>query len=165
MSKQTPDNNGKTYDTTTNKVNVRATMFKRAYVDVNSPTFCNITQSALKAGYSQEYAENLSHLNPKWYQEFKEDAEVMRAEMLKKAERNLNRVLDITPEDATDKKLQQDASKFVSERIGKDAYSTRKELTDKGGRRLFNSTRDEATEDALQGLFIGVQAEPTTEED
>lgn len=155
-----PDNTGKTYKT--HKIDPRATAFKRAYLDSHNPqTFCNITQSALAAGYSEEYAHNLSARtnSPKWYKEFQEQADFMRANMLKQAEKNINRTLTEEPKDTVDKKLQQDASKFVSERLGKDHYSTRKELTDKGGRKLFTNQTQHNEEIAVEDLFIGVSSE------
>lgn len=50
-----------------------------------------------------------------------------------------------------------DASKFVTERLGKEHYSTRKELTDKGGKRLFN-VKDKEADETLVDLFKGVEA-------
>ena len=40
--------------------------FLRLYNDPKSETFGNALQSALKAGYSQEYAENITSLFPDW---------------------------------------------------------------------------------------------------
>lgn len=158
-NKSTTNNTGKTYKKT-NKINLRAIAFKRFYIDVKSPTFCNIYQSAIKAGYAPEYAENISGRNPKWYQEMQADADFNRANMLRQAEKNISDTLKSVPDDSTDKKLKADASKFVAERVGKDKYSSRQELTDAGGKRLFNVKHVDDTQGALDDLFVGVAAEP-----
>lgn len=43
--------------------------FIQAYNDPNSETYSNALQSGLVAGYSREYSENITHLNPKWLSE------------------------------------------------------------------------------------------------
>lgn len=59
--------------------------------DPNSPTFGNYTQSFIKAGFSREYAENVTHLAPEWLSAFiGEDSP-----MIAKATRNLNKFLDL----------------------------------------------------------------------
>lgn len=152
--KKMPDNNGKTYKrrTTTPRVN----LFKQYYLDVNGDTFCNIRGSAIKAGYSPEYAENISHNRPKWWVEFQTEGNFRRAKMLDLAEQRLQERLEEQPETKDDKKMQTDVSKFISERVGKEYYSTRQELTDKGGKKLFSNDKD--SEPALQELFVGVKA-------
>ena len=155
--KKTPDNTGKTYST--HKSDYRSIEFKRAYLNSDNPqTFCNITQSAIQAGYSDEYAKNLSaNTNcPKWYKEFTKQSDYLRAEMLQQAEYNLNKTLKDTPQNDTQSKIKTDVSKFVSERLGKQHYSTRQELTSKDGKRLFD-IKDKDTNTELNELFVGVQ--------
>jgi hypothetical protein len=96
--------------------------FLTHYNDPQSPTFGNALQSALKAGYRQEYAESITHKNPQWLHEG-----VDRAKLLEQAEKNLQRYATQEPENDTDKKLQVDVSKFIAERVGKTYYSTRTE--------------------------------------
>lgn len=43
--------------------------FLKYYTDPKSGTFSNATQSAIKAGYSQDYADNLTSLMPDWLSE------------------------------------------------------------------------------------------------
>lgn len=68
----------------------RQALFLASYLDPKSITFSNALQSALQAGYSQEYAENLTHKMPAWLSEA-----VGNHAMLAKAERNLNEILDL----------------------------------------------------------------------
>lgn len=39
------------------------------WLDPTSPTFGNLYQSCIKAGFSNSYALNISHLNPSWLSE------------------------------------------------------------------------------------------------
>ena len=74
----------------------------------------------------------------------------------------LRTLLEEHPETPTDKKIQTDVTKFVSERLGKDHYSTRKELTDKGGRRLFNNQSQTHEDVALEDLFVQTSTKEDT---
>jgi hypothetical protein len=47
----------------------RQAAFLAAYIDPKSPTYSNALQSALSAGYSQQYAENITSLLPEWLSE------------------------------------------------------------------------------------------------
>lgn len=152
-----PNNEGKTYKTL-KTFNPKAEMFKQFFLSPTSTTFMNVRGSAIRAGYSEMYADNITVQSPKWWNELKEGAEYMRASMLQSAEKNIKRTLVDTPENETALKLQHDASKFVSERLGKDFYSTRQELTDKGGRRLIPNETRSGAQLSLSTLFKGVQA-------
>lgn len=147
-----PDNTGAEYGTN-KKDDPRILAFKTHYLDSKSPTFMNVLQSALKAGYSYTYACNISVQQPKWWKELQESSEHLRASMLHKAERNLNKYL----EDDKDKATQSKVTLFVSERLGKEHYASRQELTDKGGRRLFSDKSKDVASIALSDLFKGVQ--------
>jgi hypothetical protein len=110
--------------------------FIKFYLDPNSETFGNATQSALKAKYTDIYAKNITGLMPKWLSEnIGDDA------MLSKAVSNLNEFLNmeckedkigafgpiIDPitkkrikEDNVGKmRIKYDSTKFVAERLGK----------------------------------------------
>ena len=156
MAKKIPNNTGKTYKT--NKPNYKAGMFATFYMNPQSETFMNARASAMRAGYSEEYSSNITHLRPKWFVELSESSQHERAAMLAGAQRNLKKVID-KPQSSLDKdgqKLQVDVSKFVSERIGKDHYSTRQELTDKGGRKLFTNETKETADVALEDMFTTI---------
>lgn len=97
----------------------RQTAFLAHYLNPKSDTFGNAKQSALQAGYSEEYAHNMIGQMPEWLSE-----NISRVNMLGKAEKNLEKFLD----DESDKRIQADITKFVAERLGKNRYSTKQEV-------------------------------------
>lgn len=111
--------------------------FLSYYTNPKSETFSNATQSALKAGYSAEYADNITYLMPDWLSESLGDMKRLR-----KAEKNLDEVqgIDIYDEEGKpdsqliDKRTKVDM--FLAERLNKTKYSTRNELTGKDGQNL-----------------------------
>ena len=108
--------------------------FLRFYTDPTSLTFSNALQSALKANYSQEYAENITSQMPEWLSEYLGK----KKRLLSKAEKNLESILDKGVDDKDSLKVVADTSKFIAETVGKDDYSKRNELTGKGGKDLPN---------------------------
>jgi hypothetical protein len=155
MAKPIPDNNGKTY-TTQKAMNIKADMFAQFFLNPTSKTFMNVYQSGLRAGYSDLYSRNITVQRPKWWVTLTESAEYRRAQMLDKAESRLNERLTDKSTDKDRLKLQTDVAKFVSERLGKEHYSTRQEVTGADGRRLFdNKTREDAST-PVAALFKGV---------
>lgn len=109
------------------KFNPQQQEFLKNFLDPNSETFSNYTQSALKAGYTREYAENISSLMPKWLDEALEDSSLVR-----KALDNLSDFIG----DETNKNLQWDATKFTLSRLGKSKFSDRIEHTGAEGKEL-----------------------------
>jgi hypothetical protein len=107
--------------------------FASYYFDPQSATYSNALQSALKAGYSQETAENITNIMPKWLSELFGK----KKRLLMKAEKNLEGILDIGVSDKDSLKVVADTSKFIAERVGKEDYSNRTELTGKDGEKLF----------------------------
>lgn len=117
-----------------------------SYANPNSSTFGNALQSALKAGYEQTYAEQIT--GRPWFTE-----KVTRLNMLGKAEKVLDQTLDmsVTVDGATDRGLlsiQTDVAKFIAETQGKShGYSKRQELTgadgDAMGPFLFTWTKED----------------------
>ena len=112
-------------------------LFLSYYTNPKSETFSNALQSALKAGYSQEYSENITHQMPSWLAENLGDMK-----MLAKAEKVLNRTLEFEPVDEEGRldntllKTQTDVAKFVAETVGKTKYSKRSEITGANGERI-----------------------------
>lgn len=151
-----PDNTGKKY-TRTAPYDPRVDMFKQFYMRPDSYTFMNARASCLRAGYTENYANNITVQRPKWYVEMLESADHKRALMLQSAENNLLESVTSRTEDRDALKIKHDATKFIAERLGKDQYSTRKELTDAGGRRLFNSETRASENINVASLFKGVQ--------
>lgn len=45
-------------------------LFLQLYFDRESPTWGNAKQSAIRAGFSEEYANTITYLRPKWLSEF-----------------------------------------------------------------------------------------------
>lgn len=125
---------------TQRKPTARAKSFMSFYFDPTSPTFNNARQSALRAGYSEDYANNITVQGPDYM-----TTDVRRAAMLQKAEKNLEAIMDEPKEEAKkvpqNYKTWQDTNKFIAERLGKEAYSTRTELTGKHGTPLFDEQR------------------------
>ncbi len=114
--------------------------FLSYYINPKSETFGNARASALKAGYSENYANNITVSMPEWLLE-----NVGKSKMIKKAEKNLDEMLDMPIEvlkfgdkdivktDPSLIKIKQDTSKFVVERLDKNNWSQRQEHTGKDG--------------------------------
>ncbi len=104
-------------------VDPRQALFLEYYLDPKAGTFSNALQSALKAGFTQSYAESLMAQLPEWLSE-----KLGELNMLSKAERNLNKMLDLETEviagrhDDRILRIKADISKFVAERLGKTKY-------------------------------------------
>lgn len=102
----------------------RQSLFLSYYLDPKSKTFSNALQSALKAGYEQEYAESITAQMPTWLSESIRDSEIIQ-----RAEKNLSEFLN----DNEDKRIKADMTKFALERLNKAKYSSRSEVTGKDG--------------------------------
>ena len=135
----------------------RQTAFKQYYIDPNSPSFANARASAIRAGYSEQYADNITAQQPAWLGDLLADTQLVRAEMLALSERNLKNVVsEPKPTDIQDKKLWVDTSKYVSGTLGKEVYSTRSEVTGADGRAIFSNDEREGAKMPLATLFKGV---------
>jgi hypothetical protein len=114
--------------------------FLAGYTNPNSKTFGNGLQSALKAGYKQEYAESLTSKMPDWLSE-----NVGSMRLLHKAEKALEETLDLIciddkgNRDNQALKIKQDTAKFTAETIGKKKYSKRQEVTGADGQDIKHS--------------------------
>lgn len=113
------------------ELNPKQIAFLAGYTNPNSPTFGNALQSALKAGYAQQYAESITAQMPDWLLENLGDIK-----RLQKAERNLDRALDIDIKDKDHGEKGLKATLFVAERLGKKKYSLRNEVTGSDGKDL-----------------------------
>lgn len=110
------------------KEDPRQTLFLSYYLDPTSGTFSNALQSALKAGYSQEYSESITAQMPDWLSDKLGDLQ-----MLSIAETNLLELL----QQGEDIKVKADITKFVAKTLGKEKYSERQEVTGRNGERLM----------------------------
>lgn len=115
------------------EVDPRQALFLSYYLNPKSETFSNALQSALKAGYSQEYAENITNQMPDWLAE-----NLGKEKMLKKAESNLEKILEspIIDKDNRIDKVVADVSKFTASRLGKDKWSERNEHSGPDGKAI-----------------------------
>jgi len=122
------------------KADPRQTAFLAAYLDPKSETYSNGLQSALKAGYEQEYAENILHQMPKWLSESLDS--MLDMKRLRRAERNLDEIqeLEIKDEngkvimDLIDKRTRVDM--FIAKSLDKNKYSDRQEVTGANGEKF-----------------------------
>jgi phage terminase small subunit len=106
------------------------------YLEKLSQGVTNAYQSAVEAGYSVSHAENITLQG--WFKE--RLAKLKRKEMLSKAERNLDKILDFKMTDDEDKvntpvaNLVATVSTTITKTLGKDeGYSDRTEHTGKNG--------------------------------
>ena len=134
----------------------RVALFKAYYIDPKSDSFQNAMRSALKAGYSDTYARNITVLKPSWFTDMLQHSDVARARMLGQAEKALENAINYDDSDKEYAKMKLQASTFVSERLGKEHYSTRQELTGADGRRLFANEARASQKMPLTALFKGV---------
>jgi hypothetical protein len=106
----------------------RQSLFLACYLDPKSETFSNALQSGIKAGYTEEYSKTLMSQLPDWLSE-----SICDTQLLKKAEKRLNQLLDFEPideEGKIDNSLlanQMKAINLVAKGIGKAKYSERVE--------------------------------------
>ena len=122
--------------------------FFKHFLDKKSPTFSNITQSAIKAGYSESFAKNLTSIMPKWLSETIGDEKI-----IKKAEKNLEMALDGLLDDPErgKREIQYKATEFSLRTLKREKYSERKEHTGKDGEPITIIQR-EKIEKALDNL-------------
>lgn len=131
-------------------LNPQQESFLSYYTNPKSDTFGNAYQSAKKAGYAEEYSQNITNAMPEWLSENIEDMHRLR-----RAERNLNEVQElpiVDEEGRVDIQLLDKRSKvdmFVLERLNKQKYSTRQELTGENGKDLVSNETQEAVNKAL----------------
>lgn len=95
-------------------LNPQQQKFLSYYLDPQSETFSNARQSALRAEYTQEYAENIMSLMPKWLKENLEDSG-----LIAKALANLSDFIDGESSEPGERKIKWDATKFTLERLNK----------------------------------------------
>ena len=104
--------------------NPQQELFLKNFLDPNSKTFGNYTQSAIGAGYTRDYAESLSSQMPKWLDEALQDSV-----LVEQALGNLSEFLG----DNKNKNIQWDATKFTLTRLNKNKFSERTEHTGENG--------------------------------
>ena len=127
------------------QINTYSTQDKKlcweSYTNPNSETFGNAKQSAIKAGYEEEYANQITV--SEWFIE-----KLRRLNMLSKAEKVLDKTLSYEPVDKEGRidtgllRVQTDVAKHITNTLGKnDGYSTRQELTGANGDAFKTNSR------------------------
>lgn len=106
------------------KIDPRQALFLKNYLDPKSETFSNAKQSAIKAGYSEDYADTILSKDLDWLSE-----NIRYESIIKKAEKNLDEFMD-----EEDTRVRADMTKFALERLRKEKFSTRQEVTGKDGK-------------------------------
>lgn len=115
----------------------RQSLFLAAYIDPQSETFSNAYQSALRAGYEEEYAKVILSKDLDWLSEAVNDNDLVR-----RAEKALSEALDYTTigeggkVDAGAGRLKLDAAKLILKGLKKEKYSERVEQTGANGQPL-----------------------------
>jgi hypothetical protein len=134
------------------------------YIDPRSETFGNAMQSAIKAGYEPGTAEHIMRAD--WFA-----GKLRRLNMRSKAEKVLEKMLSmseinvcvdklgrtIKKKDTAILKIKQDTAKFCAERLGKEEWSSRQELTGADGERLIQIEQEEAKKiDNAINEYLGI---------
>lgn len=111
------------------ELNEQQTTFLKAYTDPKSPTWSNALQSALKAGYSQEYAESITAQMPNWLSE-----NLGNMKLLQKANKNLEMALDGLLDDPEKgaKQIQYKATEFVQKGLNRETFGDKADINLKG---------------------------------
>lgn len=119
----------------------RQRLFFKLYYDINSDSFSNCYKTALKCGYSENYAKELLSIKPKWLLDYQRKLGNSSEEIVKQAENNIKEVLTLdTTNSFTSKdgtvytkldtdllRIKDNTSKWALERLNKDKYSSRTE--------------------------------------
>lgn len=105
-------------------------LFLNAYLDPQSPTWSNAYQSALKAGYSEDYAENITGQMPNWLSE-----KLGETQLVTTALNNLAATLL-----SENPNLQWDATKFTLKGLKSDKFSERSKVEHEGTIKVENIT-------------------------
>lgn len=110
-------------------LNEQQTTFLKAYTDPKSPTWSNALQSALKAGYSQEYAESITAQMPNWLSE-----NLGNTKLLQKANKNLEMALDglLDDNEKGAKVIQYKATEFVQKGLNRETFGDKADINLKG---------------------------------
>lgn len=101
----------------------RQIKFLELYLDPKSETYANAYKSAVKAGFSDKYADSITIKNLKWLEE-----NVGDIQLVQKALKNLKELLD----EKKDKRIKADITKFVLERLNKKKFSPKTEVEHSG---------------------------------
>ena len=126
-------------------------LFKKYYLNPTSSTFGNAYQSALKAGFEENYAKVITAQNLDWFNEILRDQE-----MLDLAEEALKEAVQYDVRNGGEKvdpsvaSIKAKSAQFVASTLGKEKYASRQELTGADGEALV--TPPEVVEKVTKAL-------------
>jgi phage terminase small subunit len=113
----------------------RQAEFLNSYLNPESDSFSNAYQSAINAGYSEEYAQNITSLMPDWLSDSIADLYIA-----KEAQSNIMKAVTGEAEDivkAFGKNVKWEATTLAAKGLMKGKYSERIENTGKDGQPLM----------------------------
>ena len=142
------------------------------YANPESPTFGNQRQSAIAAGYGEAFADKVA--DQEWFQ-----GRIRRMNMRIKAEKVLDEMLEMPVKRAVRRgkgddveevvetdpglvKIKQDTAKFAAERLGKDDWSTRQEITGAEGGPVVDAEKKTKSDSILTKILNGYRAPKNT---
>ena len=103
----------------TEELTPRQTQFLKNYLDPKSNTFSNAYQSAIQAGFSEEYAKTIISKDLDWLSENVKDSK-----LVVKALKNLDNLLD-----GEDERIKADLTKFTLTKLNKEKFGDKSEHT------------------------------------
>lgn len=112
-------------------LNPQQQAFKEAYMNPKSETFGSATQSAIKAGYGKQYAEQILSDGGTWISEVIGD--LKRAQ---RADQVLDETMNYKEKDPATRGLKLKAAVFVAGGMNREKYANRNEVTGKDGKEL-----------------------------
>ena len=114
--------------------------FLAYYTDPKSVTWSNGYQSAIKAGYKEEYAKTITAQMPAWLSE-----NINKSNLIRKAERNLDKALEGLLDDPNSgkKDIQWKATDMTLRTLRKEDFTERQEHTGANGEKLFETKEAE----------------------
>ncbi len=121
------------------KPDPREAEFLKNYLNPKSPTYSNAKQSALKAGYSESYALNITNLLPNWLSESIEHAEVAE-----QAFENLREFL----KEEENSNIKWKSTKFALENLMEEVFGKNLDITS-GGKSLSDPELSEEQKQKL----------------
>ena len=143
----------------------RQVRFLAFFTNPKSDTFGNAYRSSIKAGFSEAYSRHITSMDLSWLVE-----NVRYVDMVKKAEKNLDDVLDLDTTDYKKRivdrkveyikshdpqllKIKNDTSQFVAERLNKGIFSLRSEITGKDGAPLISEEGKKKAKEILNDFI------------
>lgn len=130
------------------KMTPQREMLISLYNNPESETFGNAKQSAIRAGFSEAYANNITVQAPRWFVD-----NCTHGELMQLAQEKLKHYLTLDAKDTPTMKIQQDTAKFIASSLGKEKYSTRSEVRSTGEKRAIDPTTKLIVEKVLDDFM------------